>query len=587
LLNCGPNAEQVVGVPLRKTVSGTPVDKYLRPQGHYPILLSKATSVGLTKEIYIRIECQSKAHEVTSRRYWLRIDGYQKTNLKLDDVHPPVSWEKGRALIAKATNSDGNITRRYLTRFRTQDEGSRDVVVVLEFNIAGLRPQARCHVMTLSRDTPLEDLSQKLMYMRLEAFMKQTTNDGDLNVEVAVEERLVAQEPMLVVRLARSSSMSKTTVDANWELQQVDQKLEFLKLLQQEDQISLEAEQLGQQWNEKKATSDEMRERLVVVNQNLEKLKEEQRSLEEEQSLLEYGLEEGVRDVEQLTKRHKEILEQKDGLLGRESKIQQHLDEHETKEGPGNWLETVIKMHFDAGKIGRGLKDVGDLDSSRPQLSRAAESGHNIDGQTLLSWAASKGYVAMAGLLLEKGADIEAKSNGGCTPLGVAARYGHEAVARLLLETGADINAKCNLGLSPLGAAARHGHKAVARLLIEKGADIEAKSKIGRSPLRIATDKGHAAIVQLLLQKGANIKVEDNHGNTPLMIATYRGHKAVEQLLLDEQQLLEEQLFLDEQLLLGGKRLGRLRDATLMRRIRATRRGQDDYGTQSGGNSLP
>ena len=566
LLNCGPNAEQVVGIPLRKTVSGAPADEYLRPQGHYPILLSKTTSVDLTKAIYIRMECQNKAHEVTNRRYWLRIDGYQKINLTLDDVHPPVSWEKGRALIAKATDSDGIITRRYLTRFRTQDEGSRDVVVVLEFNIAGLQSQARCHVMTLSRDTTLEDLSQKLMYMRLEAFRKQTANDGDLNVKVAVEERLVAQEPMLVVRIAQASSMSKTTVDANWELQQVDQKLEFVKLLQQEDQVRLEAEQLGQQRNEKKATLDAMRERLVVVNENLEKLKEEQRLLEEEQRLLEDGLEKGVRHVEQLIERHKEVREQQDGLLGRESEIQQHLDEHETKEGPGNWLETIIKMQLDAGKIGRGLKDVGDFDSSRPQLSRAAESGQNIDGQTLLSWAASNGYKATARLLLEKGAYIEskndgwtplgaaagdgheavarlliekganteAKSNDGWTPLRAAAGDGHEAVARLLIEKGANIDAKSNSGWAPLGAAAGNGHEAIARLLIEKGANIDAKSNAGWPPLGAAADRGHEAMVRLLIEKGANIEAKSNDGWTPLGAAAAHGHEATVQLLLQK-----------------------------------------------------
>lgn len=118
--------------------------------------------------------------------------------------------------------------------------------------------------MTSYRDT-VEDLLQKLMYMRPEAFGKQTASNGDLNVEVAVEERLIAQEPMFVVRLARASSMPKATVDANWELQQVDWKLEFVRILQQEDQLRLEAQQSGQQRDEKRATLDEMRERLAAA----------------------------------------------------------------------------------------------------------------------------------------------------------------------------------------------------------------------------------------------------------------------------------------------------------------------------------
>lgn len=153
LLNCGPehNTEQIVGIPLHKAVSGTLSDEYLRPQGHYPVLRSKTTSSVLAKAIHIRMERQSRAHEATSRRYWLYVDGYKNINLKLTDVYPSVRWENSRTMIAKANDSDGNITRRYLARFRTQGEGSRDVVVVLEFEIQGLQAQARCHVMTSSR----------------------------------------------------------------------------------------------------------------------------------------------------------------------------------------------------------------------------------------------------------------------------------------------------------------------------------------------------------------------------------------------------------------------------------------------------
>ena len=40
-------------------------------------------------------------------------------------------------------------------------------------------------------------------------------------------------------------------------------------------------------------------------------------------------------------------------------------------------------------------------------------------------------------LLLEKGAELETKSNNGQTPLSWAAENGHSAVAKLLLEKGA------------------------------------------------------------------------------------------------------------------------------------------------------
>ncbi|KAI9764162.1 MAG: hypothetical protein M1840_008644 [Geoglossum simile] len=51
------------------------------------------------------------------------------------------------------------------------------------------------------------------------------------------------------------------------------------------------------------------------------------------------------------------------------------------------------------------------------------------------------------------------------TPLLRAAEKGHETVARLLLEKGADLNAKTLDGKTALHLAAENGHVMVVRLL--------------------------------------------------------------------------------------------------------------------------
>ncbi len=48
----------------------------------------------------------------------------------------------------------------------------------------------------------------------------------------------------------------------------------------------------------------------------------------------------------------------------------------------------------------------------------------------------------MVKLLLEKGADVNAKGEHGWTPLMEAANRGHSEAAKLLLEKGADVNLK-------------------------------------------------------------------------------------------------------------------------------------------------
>ncbi|KAJ1328888.1 ankyrin repeat domain-containing protein 50 [Microdochium nivale] len=158
-------------------------------------------------------------------------------------------------------------------------------------------------------------------------------------------------------------------------------------------------------------------------------------------------------------------------------------------------------------------------------------------GRTPLSWAAKNGHEASVKLLLEKGADIEAKdSEYGQTPLSWAAENGHEAIVKLLLEKGADVEAKDGSGRTPLSWAARKGHEASVKLLLEKGADIEAKdSEYGQTPLSWAAENGHEAIVKLLLEKGADVEAKDSeYGQTPLSWAAKNGHEASVKLLLEK-----------------------------------------------------
>ncbi|KAJ4175643.1 hypothetical protein NW767_015719 [Fusarium falciforme] len=171
-------------------------------------------------------------------------------------------------------------------------------------------------------------------------------------------------------------------------------------------------------------------------------------------------------------------------------------------------------------------------------LERADQVGINIDGkdshdQTPLWIAAAQGHEAVVGLLLDRGAHIEAANRWGSTSLSWAAEKGHEAVVRLLLDRGADIEAADKEGWTPLWWATEKGHEAVVRLLLDRAADIEAADKDGWTLLSWAAEKGHEAVVRLLLERGADIEATDKDGRTPLWWAAEKGHEAVVRLLLD------------------------------------------------------
>jgi ankyrin repeat protein len=82
-----------------------------------------------------------------------------------------------------------------------------------------------------------------------------------------------------------------------------------------------------------------------------------------------------------------------------------------------------------------------------------------------------KGNTKIVELLLEKGADVNAKDkDGNVTALIMAASNGHTETVKFLLERGADVNAKDNDGFTALKAARKAGHLDIVQLLKKAGA---------------------------------------------------------------------------------------------------------------------
>ena len=91
-----------------------------------------------------------------------------------------------------------------------------------------------------------------------------------------------------------------------------------------------------------------------------------------------------------------------------------------------------------------------------------------------------------------------------------ALECGNLDIVSLLLENGADIEAKDKTGKTPLLIATGHGDEAIVALLLNKKADIEAKDHDRKTALVIATSNGNAQIVALLLDRYAQIKAVNN-----------------------------------------------------------------------------
>jgi hypothetical protein len=88
-----------------------------------------------------------------------------------------------------------------------------------------------------------------------------------------------------------------------------------------------------------------------------------------------------------------------------------------------------------------------------------------------------------------------------------AAFRGDLGEVRRLLDKGADVNAKSGIGWTPLHAAAFCGHLDVVKFLVERGADIDAKDINGETPLDLARREKYQDVVDFL-EKTAKDKLE-------------------------------------------------------------------------------
>lgn len=138
---------------------------------------------------------------------------------------------------------------------------------------------------------------------------------------------------------------------------------------------------------------------------------------------------------------------------------------------------------------------LGDAERVKSMLARdpALLHSRSADGFPAAGLAIFFKHPELARWLIEQGADVNAAAENAqrVAPVHAAAAVCDRDTMRLLLERGADPNAKQQMDYTPLHGAASRGDVEMARLLLAHGADRNAKAADGMTPAEVAAKYGH------------------------------------------------------------------------------------------------
>lgn len=159
--------------------------------------------------------------------------------------------------------------------------------------------------------------------------------------------------------------------------------------------------------------------------------------------------------------------------------------------------------------------------------------GHAGAAQTSLVDAARTQDSAQAQALVRQGADVNAASPDGTTPLMWAAHRGDYALVQALLKAHAKLATSNAYGANAMLQAAQFGDVRVIEALLKAGADVESPNPDGETALMLVARAGNVEAGKLLLKHGANANAHENfRGQTALIWAAAESQPEMVKLLV-------------------------------------------------------
>jgi ankyrin repeat protein len=139
-------------------------------------------------------------------------------------------------------------------------------------------------------------------------------------------------------------------------------------------------------------------------------------------------------------------------------------------------------------------------------------------GTSALMWAAAERHAGAVKVLLDHGADVNARSN--FVP--AANGRGFEGRTPVAPDRGETVEEFASGSLTPLMLAGREGDVDSARLMIAAGADVNAIAGDGKDAIGLAIFNGNYEFASFLIDNKAKVNQADTQGFTPLFWAVDR-----------------------------------------------------------------
>ena len=157
-------------------------------------------------------------------------------------------------------------------------------------------------------------------------------------------------------------------------------------------------------------------------------------------------------------------------------------------------------------------------------LSRGAKVDvPNCDGKTPLMYAAAKGDLESARLLMAAGANPLVTDKGGNTALllHTASAWLSKEMTRLLSAEGRAVNLCNGNGSYPILEVVKSTFSEkqdALQVLIKAGADLDVINRLGSSPLHLVCSNSDWTSARILVRGGARLDIMDSLGRTPMFI---------------------------------------------------------------------